>query len=480
MNNLISENKLKSDVDFAYKKLQQLHPNLYWYISKKDLDYKFDSLKTTLTKPISSFEFFTKISPVIASIREGHLTVSPSLNKRTKKESIALLKKGTGPFSQFEFELFNDKLYVTKNKSSEKSIALGSEVVAVNGKNTIDLLKEYNKWFASDGYNLTYKKKVAGLKLASYYSAEHGIQDSILYTFKFKDSIKKFTIKRTAEDKPNTQDKTKKKPNRKDRSIYGYDEITKVNNRSLKFFETDSSVALMKIRSFSNGKSHAFYKKSFKKIETYKSKTLIIDLRDNYGGRLDEINDLYSFLTDSTFVFLKKSEVASKTSLFSAIKNSSLLVKILAAPFYPFVYFKVHQEKNGKFYYPTYSKPQKIKSTSFKGKIYVIIDGGSFSASSIISSNLKGSKRAFFVGEETGGGYNGTVAGRMPMIQLPNSKIKINLGLLFIAPYHQTTIEGHGIFPDKEIIPTLEDRINENDPELNWVLENIKTNHTGN
>jgi hypothetical protein len=29
-------------------------------------------------------------------------------------------------------------------------------------------------------------------------------------------------------------------------------------------------------------------------------------------------------------------------------------------------------------------------------------------------------------------------------------------------------------FSDKEIIPTIEDRIKENDPELDWVLNDIK------
>jgi hypothetical protein len=50
-NNLFLEKKisvaqLKADVDFAYSKLQRFHPNLYWYITKEELDYKFDSLKT--------------------------------------------------------------------------------------------------------------------------------------------------------------------------------------------------------------------------------------------------------------------------------------------------------------------------------------------------------------------------------------------------------------------------------------------------
>jgi hypothetical protein len=69
------------------------------------------------------------------------------------------------------------------------------------------------------------------------------------------------------------------------------------------------------------------------------------------------------------------------------------------------------------------------------------------------------------VGEETGGAFNGTVAGFMPVVELPHSELKI-IGLMMMAPHHKT---GRGIFPDKEIIPTLEDRLKGNDPELSWI-----------
>ena len=129
----------------------------------------------------------------------------------------------------------------------------------------------------------------------------------------------------------------------------------------------------------------------------YQSKTLILDLRNNGGGRLPEIADLYSYLADSTFVFLDKSEVASKTSMFknNALKNVPFLLKFIYPFYYPYMYFSVHKNINGKYYYATETKPHKLSKNAFKGKIYVLINGGSFSASSIISSNLKGSKRAF-------------------------------------------------------------------------------------
>ena len=209
---------------------------------------------------------------------------------------------------------------------------------------------------------------------------------------------------------------------------------------------------------------------------------MILDLRNNGGGRLPEIADLYSYLADSTFVFLDKSEVASKTSLFkhNVFKKLFLFYSNSLIPFYyPYIYFSVRKNENGKYYYATETKPHKLSKNAFKGKIYVLINGGSFSASSIISSNLKASKRATFVGEETGGAFNGTVAGQMPLVKLPYSKIEILVGLMQITPYHKTTTEGRGIFPDKEIIPTIEDRIKGNDPEMNWILNEIKTNESG-
>jgi hypothetical protein len=63
----------------------------------------------------------------------------------------------------------------------------------------------------------------------------------------------------------------------------------------------------------------------------------------------------------------------------------------------------------------------------------------------------------------------------MPVVELPHSELKIRIGLMMMAPHHKTEIKGRGIFPDKEIIPTLEDRLKGNDPELSWILKDIKS-----
>ncbi|WP_281635313.1 S41 family peptidase [Flavobacterium marginilacus] len=489
LNDLIPESDLKEDVDFTYQKLQRLQPKLYWYISKKELDFKFDSLKSTITKPMTSYEFYKKLSPVVSSIRQGHLIVSPSVKILSKSEQEAIKELGAGPFSQFEFEILNDKMYVTKNKSDDEAIQTGAEVISINDQKTSELIHEYYTLFASDGYNKTFKRKRVSKMFSTFYTNENGPQNSLKYVFKQSDSLYTTSIKRKAAPKKEGNGALMKVVGHeakinfltsKDKKTYGYNENTKMNNRDLKFIEKDNSIALLKISHFALGKPSRFYEESFMKMQQYKTKTLIIDLRNNPGGSLKEIEILYSYLSDASYAFTDPFQVVSKTALIekTPFSKAPLFAKFFITPFYaPYMYLNVHKNEDGDYYIPnSASKRKPINKNAFRGKIYVMINGGTFSASSIISSNLKGSKRATFVGEETGGAYNGTVAGIMPTVKLPNSDIKITIGLMVVAPSYKTALEGRGIFPDKEIIPTPADFKSGKDLELSWILEDIKKN----
>ena len=489
----IAATDLKSDVDYIYDRLQKMHPRLYWYISKEKLDYKFDSVKKTIVQPMKSFDFFNKIAPIIKTIGQGHMGVYPPGKKYSKTELKALIKKGVGPFSQFEFELFDGKVFVVKNKSYYKKIKIGTELLAVNGEKVSDIIAKYKKTFASDGLNTNFIDQKTAKNFSNYFVYEHGAKDSVQYQFKKNDSIQNILIKRgivdsvklDANKKPIKPivDKAKAKAIKERNNIFGFNKERKLYNRNLRFIGQDSVVAYMKINGFTIGDYEKFYKNSFSRIKTLNAKTLIIDLRDNGGGRLAEIANLYAYLATEPYIFADKSEVVSRTSVIANMdyfKGKSwywqpFLVAI-APVVYPLYYFKISKGSDGKFYQSSSeTKSKKPKADNFKGKIYVLINGNSFSASSILSSNLKGSKRAFFVGDETGGAFNGTVAGQMPRVELPKSKIAVRVGLLAIIPFYKTTTVGRGIFPDKEIKPTLQDRIDNKDPELEWVLNDIKS-----
>ncbi|WP_435526032.1 S41 family peptidase [Chryseobacterium indoltheticum] len=98
----------------------------------------------------------------------------------------------------------------------------------------------------------------------------------------------------------------------------------------------------------------------------------------------------------------------------------------------------VYKGKDGIAYYKMKeNKPTNPKENAFKGKVYLLINGGSFSASSVISSKLKFDKRVTLVGEETGGANDGTVAGFYSYQKLPNSKNRFTDWFAFnTAQYH--------------------------------------------
>ncbi|NQY29398.1 MAG: peptidase S41 [Flavobacteriaceae bacterium] len=495
-----SVSDLNKDVDNVHRQLVKHHPKIYQYISKTNLDHKFDSLKQTVIKPINSQEFFEKIAPVIASIRQGHILVSPPFkrfSKAARKERV----KQKFEFNNLDFEEFHNKVFVTHVIDEKDSLLVGAEVVMIENELAYDLVHKFKNYFASDGYNKTLQKRFVKNRFRSFYYVNRGVIDSLNVTFKQKDSTFLRTFKRVPKAKFETDitriekiTNAKKitKAERKDNKLkqkeklklydkYGYVKSRNEFTRNFKYIGKDSSVAYMKIRGFTTGDYKKFYKESFTKIDSLKTKNLIIDLRDNSGGRLSEIDDLYSYLTKQDYIMINPCEVNSRVPFLKMFMSntSSVGTKVFIGAFSPFLLvhnlIKVKKENGKLFYKFKQSKVKEPNTLGYKGNIYVLINGNSFSASSIISTKLKATGRAMFVGEETGGAYNGTVAGLFKNYQLPTSKINVRIGLMQLEAPHKITPDGYGIIPDIKISPTLEDRLSGNDPELNWILNDIST-----
>lgn len=490
---------LHEDIDKLYKQLNDNHPKLYQYISKVDLDFKFDSLKKTINNPITSRQLYKKLAPVVANIKQGHVAVG-SVNKWfTKKERKDLKKKKLG-FYDLDFEYLENILFV-KRTFGKDTLLVGAEVVTINGEEASDLIETYKTRFASDGYNTTLYNRYVGKSFSRFYYKDKGFLDSLQVTFKNKDSVFIKQFKRVNEEEKPKNDSVKskkierikltklekkesklvKKQKRKDHKRYGFISKSKEYTRNLNFIGSDSTVAYMKIRGFSNGNYKKFYKESFNQFASLKTENLILDLRDNGGGRISEINYLYSFLTDENYVFIAPIEVNTRLPLSKSLASSgnSAFIKVLGVltyidPFSLGYQYLSTKKVDGKLYYKmSYNKSKKPKKANYKGKIYVLINGNSFSASSLISTHLKANKRATFVGEETGGAYNGCVAGLYRIYKLPNTELNIRMGLMQIEAPQKQTPDGYGIKPDVVISPNLADRKLDIDTELEWILEDI-------
>lgn len=501
---LHSPEDLKQDVDEAYDQLKRYHPRLYQYTSKKQMEFKFDSLKKTLITPISSREFYEKLAPVIGSIRQGHLNITPPDIKFSKKE-LKKYKEKTFPFYTMDFEYLEEKLWLI-GATGKDSLLIGSEIIAIEENKPKELIEKYNTFIASDGFNQTLFKGFVGSRFSSFYIKNNGFQDSIHITFKNTDSIFTKTIlwkdkkEKLAKSKDSLSiDSIQKSPKRKlskeerkaekiaNKKLMKYNRkrgYVKSKNQYTRTFNlvgTDSLTGYMKIRGFSNGTPEDFYEETFNTIDSLGLTSLVLDLRNNGGGSLAEIDKLYSYLTDSPYTLVKPSEVKTRTPFlhFFTNKTNPGFIRGLAVLFSPVIIthnlLKTKKVNDTLYYRLSSSKEHKPNPKNFKGKLYVLINGNSFSASSILSTQLKGTNRATLVGQETGGAYNGTVAGIFKGYELPHSKVIMRVGMMQVETYFKVEPDGFGVPVDKEITPTRADREAERDPELEWILDDIKS-----
>jgi len=196
---------------------------------------------------------------------------------------------------------------------------------------------------------------------------------------------------------------------------------------------------------------------------------------------LSEIKDLYSYFAKDKFQFILPSEVTNRTPVMKLVLSNTnpLFVRGLALAVSPIIVthnLLKTKKIDGKLYYKfSSSKPSNPKDISFSGDVYILINGNSFSASSVFSNNMQATGRATLVGAETGGGYNSTVAGLFRVHKLKESQVRIRIGLMEIETPYKQEPDGYGVYPDVEIKPIKEDWLQGIDTEMEWILDDIAT-----
>jgi len=498
---------LIEDIDFMVDQLERYHPRLYDYTSKEDFYQKVETYKKNL-KPMTSREFMVYIYPLVSEIRQGHLALRPVFPKRDRKDRKRY-RKATNQFNNIDFKWIDEGIYVENTYGDLDSLLVGSRLIAVDSINADELFNKWKKIVTSDGYNTTFQPHLVAENILGFYRYDVGRTDSIALKLKkgdslftkqlkiiFKDDEEKDTKEKDKSKKDSLENKSTKlsrsekkekkleeKEKRRDEWKRGYSSRTKQNTRELRFVGKDSSIAYLRIRSFDGWYkwSKRFYRESFAKIDSLGSKQLILDLRDNTGGSLKEIGELYGFLANENFTFLNPMETKTRFVATSAMWSgkptfTGHIFRSIATPV-TFSYDLIRSKKdNGRLYYKTkYSKEREPKENAFEGQIFVLINGLSFSASSILSTNLYGSKRATFIGEETGGAFNGTVAGVYQSKYLPNTRVFLPLWLMNLDAVYKTEPNGYGIQPDVIVEPKITDLTEVKDSVLDWTINTIES-----
>jgi len=426
------------DVVFA------MHPAVGIYKTKSFYHKLFADYIDSLQDSLTEKEFRIKTKLVAEEIRCGHTEVifSSEYSRAIKKEKLN--------YSPYVFLPVQNKVYVIANlnKQADSTLKKGMEITKIN-KVAVDSMQRYCKRFISaDGFNTTSKDHYLQLGFNGYFTSLFGRPDTFEVEYKEGKILK--TLKYAAfkqKDFPPIPLGTN------DDSLFTRYKRARMRFR---FLEPDHKTMLLKIEKFSRKSSDKAYRKIFRNLRKNNSENLVLDLRNNGGGSLENSYRLLSYLIDSSKTQTLRTSI--KNYPFKKYTKGNIAFKLTR-----FAFFVIGKKiaKNDTDYFVYTIKPR--HKNHFDKKLYVLINGGSFSASCLVAAYLKDGKRATFVGEETGGAIEGCNAGITPYYKLPNTKIKLRVPAFRVINDVCPAITGHGIQADYKIEYTIKDLLAKRD-----------------
>ncbi len=446
---LIPPEKLKDDLDFLFKSIEEIHPNMYAYITKKEFSKLRAELYEKASVPMSRLEFYKAIAPVVAAIKNGHTFVA--FFNTPNKEFTEYLNQG-GKIFPLAF-LFDGDLVMLGSFGGVEELPAGGEVLTIDGQNAKEFLIKTARYSPSENkaYNLTLMESRFYVPLFLW--LEKGDNTSLRLTIKNIDGItndytikalssteiKEMALKKKSQFAQNTQQGSEKwQP-------YSYHHLSDANSGVIKF---DSFWDMEKFKKFLND--------TFKEIKEKNIKYLIIDIRDNPGGNSQLGDEFLKYLTNKPFRQYDKCELKLSSQVRERHMDDNMASDFLSRLA---TLLKLNLTKPG--YNPL----------RFNGKVYLLIGPKSASSATDFAQTVKYYKIGTLIGEET----VDTVVnyGDCLTQKLPNSELDFSVACKYFVCVGGKP-DGHGVIPDYEVKPKPEDVAKGVDTVMQFTLDLIK------
>lgn len=456
----ISKEKFTKDLASTKKNLEKYHFGLYYYENKEDFENRYADIIKNLPEKLSVLEAYRLMNQFTGGIKDLHTaTLLP-------KNFIAKKDRKTIPLT---FRKIGDKFYLHFNMSSDSTIIRGLEVLSIDEVPINQDFEAFQKLWGTDNGNESSKKYYGERLFTRNYNYIYGIKDSVKVEFKNTKNDSLFTKKIGLESAKNS---TKALNQR-------YKNVSR-KNLSFKILDSLQHIAYMDVLSFKEKGNrfdfpqHRFkkmMKRNFKTIEKNEIEHLIIDFRFNGGGLINNISRLTKYVAPEPFTLID-STLMKKAAFNQIFQPYSIIPYIIGRT--------IFKKTNADTFVRTSLGKKKIKLAKkyhYDKKIYVLMDGGSYSATTFTIGLWKDMNRATFIGMRPGGANWGSFAGQWKDVKLPNSKLKIHIPLMKIvhAQPNKTTTSFF-VEPDYYVEQSLEEFLKRKDAQLNFALDLIKNN----
>lgn len=422
-----------ADLDGLMEAFEDAFPGLYDYTPKDEFDAFLTRKKATIGETIPASDFEVMVRSVISRVRDSHTAII----SQTKMKSV------TRPSSVL-LGWFNDTLQVWRALPKYKEY-LGKKVVSVNGipaDSLKTMLLDFNT--SSDAYVKSGGNLVLINGMDYYYCGQIAKNYNIIVTFADGET-KRF------------EQMTRKDPDREPLwTKYQYHHYHLDKKALFQYENLSDSVAYLDLRTFElDEMQEDSVKAIFAQIIADSVPNLIIDLRDNYGGPREVMETIYSYLAQKPFC-TSLYRFVNKRGGFKCFGGSCPVddESTMVFPDYELL-------DNGEGFVKNELKwvaPDGL--VNYKGRLYVLTNEASFSASTSFAGYVKKQNRGVIVGRETGSAYHQMKAEHFTQYMMPASGITVQIPMIKIVA--DTVVSerfpyGRGVLPDYPVNFTPEE-----------------------
>jgi hypothetical protein len=449
--------QLQKDALVMEQAVMKIHPVIGIYKSRAYYDSLFRGFRNSLTDSLTEKQFRIKSKQLLEKLHCAHTDISYSA-KYTKA-----LKKTKLNFPRYYLMPVNDTVYVLGglNKKCDTLLKPGDIITHLNGIPADSFYHYGQSLITVDGYIRESKKLYAQLGYAAYYLNGLNYPDTITYRYIRKGELQELkvaSIRTLSIPEYNLKSK--------DDSLFVKYKKARMRYR---YLDEDKKTMQLHIIGFSHRKFTKAYRNIFKQLEKNKTENLIIDLRYNGGGSLSNCQHLLSYLLDT---------MQEQTAL-TALKKYPMQRYTRGSLMFKFTKLYFHLNSKHQFVNDTdrfVMKIKPIKKYHYRKNLLVLINGGSFSASCVVSAYLKETGRAIFIGRETGGTIEGCNAIITPRYKLPNTKSLVRIPTYrLLHDVYKKPLNGRGILPEYETNYRLNDYLKKKDLEMEIAEQLIKS-----
>lgn len=409
VHDILSKSSYLEDLNQLVDSIQLHHPQPYEFIAKENFAKLVQNKKASITNATTVSEFVWLCQSITAAVGCGHTSVSI--------ENV--LDINPAIFFPMTVRYVDAKLYVIDPLSNKASVTVGTEILSINGLDVEVLKDKISMNIPSDGYNESLQDFYANNYFRVFCAFQLGFPKEYRIVVNQNKHPKEIKLKAS------------------DENISRKNHLSNCKNNLCFEVDTANNLGIITIRSFvyyneNFTEFESFVDSSFTQLNLLGLENLVIDLRSNGGGDPFCASYLLQHISDK-----------------------------------PFRYYK----DKSTVYYRELEKIMLLHKNRFKGKPFILTNGGCFSTTGHFSSLVKTLDVGLFVGQETGATYSCNANQRTFLLK--NTGVFTSIA----TQTYQTDVEGlkknEGILPDYPIEPELSDILKDSDLEMEKVIHLI-------